>query len=453
MPRIELERLLKEALAWKGTDYEPTEFQEDNSPTSTPTFGVGNRRFLLSNLIRLVLSFDPNFTKALDVSGAHLPFVDLKELVANSSRELILREANLEGSTFASSINVLTDRALRSQGTAASYEDLKEYCIANGLLRPSRFWDYSNDDEFVIVPGGHYRVAAHSPKSNGEHAEEIHDVEIAGFLIQKYPVTNRQFRNFLAKYPLWSRESFRGYLANDWYLNYWPLNPKHSVLDDEEWLDRPVVAIPWTVAWAFATLSGLRLPTEVEWEVAARIGEPNRDGELWPAPWADPKRKEPTYLYQGEVTTWCQVDLDTDTAESDEVSEVLAVPTQSVFKLPKGFETWCADRSSIDEVPRHMLGLVRHMVLDTWDEKFPCLLRHLGNRQPVNLGLKYNEAVDDWRPARAKEAEIRRVVRGSSYASGASRIRVDFRTSQPSANVNSDQGFRCVRPIWVPRDK
>jgi len=123
------------------------------------------------------------------------------------------------------------------------------------ILVPSAEISYSlkSADEFVPYPFADKMITA-SPDS---------------FLVDKYPVTNEEFLQFI-------RAS--GYIPSDTsnYLRHWEQGL--PVSGQERY---PVVWISLEDARAYARWAGKRLPTESEWQLAAQ----GTDGREWP--WGD----------------------------------------------------------------------------------------------------------------------------------------------------------------------
>ena len=91
-------------------------------------------------------------------------------------------------------------------------------------------------------------------------------IEIQPFYMDRYPVTNKEFYEFINK---------SGYIPNDTnnYLKHWTDN-KYKDCD----ADKPVVYVGFEDAKACAKWQGKRLPTETEWQYAAQ----GTSGQLWP---------------------------------------------------------------------------------------------------------------------------------------------------------------------------
>jgi formylglycine-generating enzyme required for sulfatase activity len=80
------------------------------------------------------------------------------------------------------------------------------------------------------------------------------------FFIDRFPVTNAEYRKFV--------ESSGAPEPSHWRRGTWP----------EGKADHPVVHVTWENAEAYARWAGKRLPSEEEWEKAAR----GTDGRVWP---------------------------------------------------------------------------------------------------------------------------------------------------------------------------
>ncbi|HSL03509.1 MAG TPA: SUMF1/EgtB/PvdO family nonheme iron enzyme [Nitrospiraceae bacterium] len=104
------------------------------------------------------------------------------------------------------------------------------------------------------------------------------------YWIDKYPVTNEKYRTFIladgyGNQACWSSDGWK------WKAEYNIICPKYW--NDTEWnkADYPVVGVSYYEAAAYAKWVGKRLPTEQEWEKAAR-SEGGREYP-WEFPWGD----------------------------------------------------------------------------------------------------------------------------------------------------------------------
>jgi len=103
------------------------------------------------------------------------------------------------------------------------------------------------------------------------------EVYLGAYLIDKCPITNAEYKKFIEsggyeQRDYWSKSGW------DYVLEIKPLDGDglNSAMDGEE--DCPVVNVSWYEAKAFAKYMGKRLPTEAEWEKAAR----GTDGRVYP---------------------------------------------------------------------------------------------------------------------------------------------------------------------------
>ena len=95
-------------------------------------------------------------------------------------------------------------------------------------------------------------------------------VQVEGFKIDVYPVTNAQFLNFVKKYPDYSRSKIKGLFADKSYLATWENDYSFGKINKS---NSPITNVSWFAAKKYCECQGKRLPTMDEWEYVAMADE------------------------------------------------------------------------------------------------------------------------------------------------------------------------------------
>lgn len=173
--------------------------------------------------------------------------------------------------------------------------------------------------EMALIPAGPF-IRGSADRLSEQPVREIY---LDAFYIDVHEVTNAQFSAFVVANPQWSRENVDPAKATGSYLRHW--GPEGYPEGEG---NRPVVHVSWYAAAAYAEWAGKRLPTEAEWEKAARGPEGYRFawGDEWDATRAnvcrqvervtDVRSYEPNgyglYDMTGNALEWCADYYDED---------------------------------------------------------------------------------------------------------------------------------------------
>ena len=139
--------------------------------------------------------------------------------------------------------------------------------------------------EMIFFDGGTFLMGSENGLPN---EAPVHEVKVEPFYIDKSPVTVAQFRQFVEVTGFkteaekfgdsgvfnFERQQWELLPGATWYKPFGPDGP-----DAED--NHPVTHVSWNDAVAYANWTGKRLPTEKEWEYAARSGKNRGEKFSW----------------------------------------------------------------------------------------------------------------------------------------------------------------------------
>jgi len=116
--------------------------------------------------------------------------------------------------------------------------------------------------DMLFIPGGTFRMGSNDGSAN--HQPE-HEVAVADFYIDRWPVTNAEYKRFVDS---------TGHPVPNYHVSWcdtrdYNWDPQARTFPAGK-ADHPVVLVTWEDAMAYAAWARKRLPTEAEWERAAR---------------------------------------------------------------------------------------------------------------------------------------------------------------------------------------
>jgi formylglycine-generating enzyme required for sulfatase activity len=261
--------------------------------------------------------------------------------------------------------------------------------IPSGTVTPVATLKGNDGMILVFVPAGQFTMGS-ATDDDGVFETPAHVVNVDAFWIDQTEVTNGEYAACVkagACDPPYSTASFS----------------RPSYYDNPDFASYPVIQVDWNSAAAYCQWAGRRLPTEAEWEKAAR----GTDGRIYP--WGDSwdVATAPRLNFSDASDPLSAAHADVNDGYGD---------TSPVGSYPNGASPYGA----LD-----MAGNVWEWVNDFYGANY------------------YSQSPAD--NPQGPNGGPGRVIRGGSLDGDMTRVRTAKRVWLPPASTGDDIGFRCAR--------
>lgn len=310
-----------------------------------------------------------------------------RDTLIDTHKRTVYLETFLQENSPVTISSTIPEHTIQNTHTDITQEtELDTIPTENSITNPM---DVSVPTDMVLILPGEFQMGNHGEDVNNT-AIPPRTVFVDTFLIDKYPVTNGEYKVFLDENLLWRKDRIDRIYHNGKYLTNWNRNnfPKGKA-------NYPVVNVSWHAAMAYAQWVKKRLPTDTEWEKAARGG------------------------LSEKIYSW-----------GDDINMSMA-----------NYGMVVGSTTPVGQYPPNDYG-VYDMTGNVWEW---CLNKYDINaslQNPSTTPKEVREIVDTF-----LNIDTYRVLRGGSWASSEHSVRVAYSGRAAPRFTYYSYGFRCVKDI------
>ena len=245
-------------------------------------------------------------------------------------------------------------------------------------------------ESMVLIPAGKFEMGSGDTESFDKQL--VYTVHVDAFYMDTHAVTNLEYQQFLIQNSGWQKNRIKDEFHDGDYLLNW---------DDNNYpagkANHPVTWVSWYSAIAYAMWAGKRLPTEAEWEYAARGG---LSGKKYP--W-------------GDMLSAAQANYNRNVGDTT-VAGKYPANEYDLYDMSGNVWEWC---------------------LDLYDDDFYFTSPRKNPRSGTNE--------PEWIINNFIDITAERVLRGGGWSASPEDLCVAHRFRLLPMNTTYDYGFRCVQ--------
>ena len=271
------------------------------------------------------------------------------------------------------------------------YQSAEEMCDALDKIHKA---DQIRD--MVLIPAGEFQMGSNDAEAYADE-QPVHTVYVDAFYMDQYEVTNAQYADFLTAKGKHAEADHTWLHIENARARIERVSGVYRAKSGYE--NHPVFEVSWYGAMAYAQWAGKRLPTEAEWEKAARGGLAGFE-----YPW-------------GDTIESSRANYDRNVGDTRVVGSY----------APNGYGLY------------DMCGNVWEWCLDEYHSDFYAVSP---SQNPLSGAPSVKWLLDNY-----IGDKLLRVLRGGSWLTDAQFVRVALRDRSTPTNSNDFGGFRCVRAV------